>query len=44
MLILLHGVSEDHAFAMLRPYSQEFNIKLGDVARSVVEYRGRLVL
>jgi ANTAR domain len=44
MLILLHGVSEDHAFAMLRRYSQEFNIKLGDVDRSVVEYRGRLVL
>ncbi|MGH3969946.1 MAG: GAF and ANTAR domain-containing protein [Mycobacterium sp.] len=40
MLMLLHGVSEGEAFDVLRRYSQELNIKLADVARTVVENRG----
>ena len=41
MLMLLHGVSEHEAFDMLRRYSQHLNIKLADVARTVVEHRGK---
>lgn len=40
MLMLLHGVSEDEAFDVLRRYSQDLNIKLADVARTVIEHRG----
>ncbi|MCV7261394.1 GAF and ANTAR domain-containing protein [Mycobacterium shimoidei] len=40
MLMLLHNVSEDEAFGVLRRYSQELNIKLADVARTVIEHRG----
>lgn len=43
MLMLLHGVSEDEAFEVLRRYSQDLNIKLADVARTVVEHRGQPV-
>jgi transcriptional regulator with GAF, ATPase, and Fis domain len=42
MLMLLNGISEEEAFDMLRRNSQELNIKLADVARAVVERRGRL--
>jgi hypothetical protein len=42
MLMMLHGYSEDEAFGMLRRHSQHLNIKLADVARSVIERRGRL--
>ena len=42
MLMLLHGIAEEEAFDMLRRNSQELNIKLADVARAVVERRGRL--
>jgi transcriptional regulator with GAF, ATPase, and Fis domain len=42
MLMLLYGVPEDEAFDILRRYSQDLNIKLADVARSVVEHRGLL--
>jgi hypothetical protein len=42
MLMLLHGISEEEAFDMLRRDSQELNIKLADVARAVIENRGRL--
>lgn len=41
MLMLLHGVSEREAFDVLRRYSQDLNIKLADVARTVVEHRGK---
>jgi transcriptional regulator with GAF, ATPase, and Fis domain len=41
MLMLLHGVSEDDAFDMLRRYSQDLNIKIADVARTVIEHRGK---
>jgi hypothetical protein len=41
MLMLLHGVSEHEAFDVLRRYSQDLNIKLADVARIVVEKRGK---
>ena len=41
MLMLLHGVDEHEAFNMLRRYSQELNIKLADVARTVIESRGK---
>lgn len=40
MLMLLHGVSEDEAFDVLRRSSQDLNIKLADVARRVIEHRG----
>nr|WP_232000747.1 GAF and ANTAR domain-containing protein [Mycobacterium kyorinense] len=43
MLMLLHGVSEDEAFDVLRRYSQDLNIKLADVARTVIEHRGKPV-
>jgi hypothetical protein len=42
MLMLLNGVSEDQAFEVLRRYSQDLNIKLADVARSVIANRGGL--
>jgi AmiR/NasT family two-component response regulator len=42
MLMLLHGISEEEAFDMLRRNSQELNIKLADAARAVVERRGPL--
>ena len=41
MLMMLHGVDEQHAFDILRRYSQDMNIKLADVARSVIENRGK---
>jgi transcriptional regulator with GAF, ATPase, and Fis domain len=40
MLMMLHGVSEHEAFDVLRRYSQDLNIKLADVARTVIESRG----
>lgn len=43
MLMLLHGVPEQEAFEVLRRYSQDLNIKLADVARTVVENRGKLM-
>jgi hypothetical protein len=43
MLMLLHGVSEDEAFDMLRRYSQDLNIKIADVASTVIEHRGEPV-
>lgn len=41
MLMLLHGVDEQEAFNILRRYSQDLNIKLADVARTVIESRGK---
>jgi transcriptional regulator with GAF, ATPase, and Fis domain len=41
MLMLLHGISEEEAFAMLRRHSQHLNIKLAEVARHVIERRGQ---
>jgi transcriptional regulator with GAF, ATPase, and Fis domain len=41
MLMLLHGVNEHDAFDILRRYSQDLNIKLADVARTVIESRGK---
>jgi transcriptional regulator with GAF, ATPase, and Fis domain len=40
MLMMLNGVDEHEAFDVLRRYSQELNIKLADVARTVIEHRG----
>jgi hypothetical protein len=40
MLMMLHGVDEQEAFNVLRRYSQDLNIKLADVARTVIESRG----
>ncbi len=42
MLMLLHGMSEDQAFDLLRRHSQALNIKLADVARAVIDNRGAL--
>jgi ANTAR domain/GAF domain len=42
MLMLLNGVSENEAFDVLRRYSQGLNIKLADVARTVIANRGKL--
>ncbi len=42
MLMMLHGYSEDEAFATLRRHSQQLNIKLAEVARQVIEQRGQL--
>jgi hypothetical protein len=42
MLMLLHDISEDQAFDLLRRHSQALNIKLADVARAVIEGRGAL--
>jgi len=41
MLMMLHGVDEQEAFDILRRYSQDMNIKLADVARTVIESRGK---
>jgi transcriptional regulator with GAF, ATPase, and Fis domain len=41
MLMMLHNVDEQEAFNVLRRYSQDLNIKLADVARSVIESRGK---
>jgi hypothetical protein len=43
MLMMLNGVDEHQAFDVLRKYSQDLNIKLADVARSVIEHRGNPV-
>ncbi|MGH3522188.1 MAG: ANTAR domain-containing protein, partial [Mycobacterium sp.] len=43
MLMLLNGLSEDEAFDVLRRYSQGLNVKLADVARAVIENRGKLI-
>lgn len=43
MLMLLYGISEKEAFDVLRRYSQDLNIKLSDVARTVIEHRGHPV-
>jgi AmiR/NasT family two-component response regulator len=42
MLMLLHEMSENQAFDLLRRHSQALNIKLADVARAVIERRGHL--
>jgi transcriptional regulator with GAF, ATPase, and Fis domain len=42
MLMLLHGLSEEEAFGLLRRHSQHLNIKLADVARQVIQQRGQL--
>jgi ANTAR domain/GAF domain len=42
MLMLLHDMTEDQAFDLLRRHSQALNIKLADVARAVIERRGQL--
>jgi transcriptional regulator with GAF, ATPase, and Fis domain len=41
MMMVLHGVDEQSAFDILRRYSQDLNIKLADVARSVIDSRGK---
>jgi AmiR/NasT family two-component response regulator len=42
MLMLLHEMTEDQAFDLLRRHSQALNIKLAEVARAVIENRGQL--
>jgi AmiR/NasT family two-component response regulator len=42
MLMMMHGVDEQEAFNVLRRYSQDLNIKLADVARSVIDRRGNI--
>lgn len=42
MLMMLHEMSEDDAFDLLRRHSQALNVKLADVAREVIEQRGQL--
>jgi hypothetical protein len=42
MLMLLHDMTEEQAFDLLRSHSQGLNIKLADVAREVIEKRGQL--
>lgn len=42
MLMMLHEMSEDQAFDLLRRHSQALNIKLAEVARAVIENRGQL--
>lgn len=42
MLMMLHDMSEDDAFNLLRRHSQGLNVKLADVARKVIEARGLL--
>src|SRR6202035_797080 len=44
MLMMLHGVDEQDAFNILRRCSQDLNIKLADVARNVIENRGKPIL
>jgi hypothetical protein len=41
MLMMLHNVEEQEAFDVLRRYSQDLNIKIADVARTVIENRGK---
>ena len=38
-----NGISEEDAFDVLRRHSQTLNIKLADVARAVIETRGKLL-
>jgi ANTAR domain/GAF domain len=40
MLMMLNGIDEHAAFDVLRRYSQDLNIKLADVARTIIEHRG----
>lgn len=42
MLMMLHDMSEDEAFDLLRSHSQALNIKLAEVARVVIDQRGQL--
>ncbi|OBH16995.1 MULTISPECIES: GAF and ANTAR domain-containing protein [unclassified Mycobacterium] len=42
MLMLLHDMTEEEAFDLLRRHSQALNIKLADVAREVIDRRGEL--
>jgi hypothetical protein len=42
MLMVLHDVSDDEAFDMLRRASQDANVKLVDVAADIVRGRSRL--
>lgn len=42
MLMLLHEMTEEAAFDLLRRHSQALNIKLADVAREVIDKRGQL--
>jgi AmiR/NasT family two-component response regulator len=42
MLMMLHEMTENEAFDLLRRHSQALNIKLADVARVVIERRGQL--
>ncbi len=42
MLMLLHNMTEEQAFDLLRRHSQALNIKLADVARAVIDNRGQL--
>src|ERR1700756_5201705 len=42
MLMMLHELTENEAFDLLRRPSQALNIKLADVARAIIENRGRL--
>jgi hypothetical protein len=42
MLMLLHELTEDQAFDLLRRHSQDLNVKLAEVARAVIENRGQL--
>jgi transcriptional regulator with GAF, ATPase, and Fis domain len=44
MLMLLNNISEHDAFDVLRRYSQDLNVKLSDVARSVIANRGEFSL
>jgi ANTAR domain/GAF domain len=42
MLMMLHEITEDQAFDLLRRHSQALNVKLAEVARAVIENRGHL--
>jgi hypothetical protein len=42
MLMMLHDMSENEAFDLLRRHSQGLNIKLAEVARAVIDQRGQL--
>jgi len=42
MLMLLHDMTEDQAFDLLRRHSQAMNIKLAEVARTIIDKRGQL--
>ena len=42
MLMLLHDMTEEQAFDLLRRHSQALNIKLAEVAREVIKQRGQL--